>query len=49
MDEHGTDVWASDAWRERAVAWLDKRLDAPLEYERSGDLRIAETPADAAR
>ena len=26
MDEHGTDVWASDAWRERAVAWLDERL-----------------------
>jgi sarcosine oxidase subunit beta len=28
---------------------LDTRLDARLEYERTGDLRIAETPADAAR
>ena len=28
---------------------LDKRLEANLEYERTGDLRIAETPADAAR
>ena len=28
MDEHGTGVWASDAWRERAVAWLDERLAA---------------------
>ena len=28
---------------------LDKRLDARLEYERTGDLRIAETPEDAVR
>ena len=28
---------------------LDKRLDADLEYERTGDLRIAETEADLAR
>src|SRR6266496_1745552 len=30
-------------------AELDKRLDARLEYERCGDLRIVETAADAER
>jgi hypothetical protein len=40
MDEHGTEVWASDAWRERAVAWLDERL-AAAGIERTGPVEQA--------
>jgi len=35
---------AIDLWPE-----LDARLESPVEYERCGDLRLAESPADAAR